>query len=277
MIETIWNEDRHPREAQVKDPSRGSVVYPEGCTLNVSSPTVCLRATGRTCYPFRRPIVAMVTIGEGRMAVIGSSSVFSDEWLEEEGNLMLLHTLVNQIMDDSTDLYMQASGQIEISDYRFLCDTKAMASGPMACLDEQEDEDIPKDLMELARFEIFDAASSLQHELPAIYEKLGVAIDSEIVIRPRFSVLKIDKVFSVHPPSFFPLLRHPEMPLLDLDEMASAPVLRLNRLANKCGSDRLGDVEYFLREAAEICGIPLEADNDSPGGNVLKYIVNCLL
>lgn len=250
-----------------EDKSQGSLVFPEGCTLNVSAPAVCLRTTGIACYPFRRPVIAF---SGGKLCVVGSSQIFSDDWIEVESNRALLEQLLDELMVN--DGHCVRKG-VEFSDYRFLCNTHALASGPMACLDVDEDEAPPESL---ARFDLFDAGLSLGEELGLIREKLGIPLETRnqpCIIRPKFSLLKINKVYAVHPPSLYPLLKQPELPLLDLDEMLTAPEVRLNRLANKCSGDSDEELEYFLVEAAKIC---LDEAEISPK-SVLRHLFNSLV
>jgi hypothetical protein len=202
--------------------------------------------------------------------VVGSSQIFSDDWIGFESNRALLEQLLDELIVKVGHCVRKG---FEFSDYRFLCNAQALASGPMACLDVDEDEALES----LARFDLFDAGLSIGEELRLFRDKLGIPLETSnqpCIIRPKYSLLKINKVYAVHPPSLYPLLKHPELPLLDLDEMLTAPEVRLNRLANKCSGDSDEEIEYFLVEAAKICWD--EAEEISPK-SVLRHLFNSLV
>ena len=250
----------------MKEDRNGSIMYPEGCTLNVSPPAKTLCSTGVTCYPFRRPILAISVEAAGKLCVVGSCQSLSDGWIDKGNTCAFLSSLLEELTGGADSNFSVA----EISDYRYLCDTAALARSPIACMDE-EDLYEPEKYIELAKFELFDAGCSLESQLDEIYAKLGIPFEKiQPVIRPKFATIPISRVFAVHPPSLYPLLERPELPLLDLDEMLTPPELRLNRLANKCSE---GDVEYFLVEAGGICNIGPEMS----AASVLIHLFNSLL
>lgn len=67
-------------------------VYVNGATLNVQAPSVPILGSGSLCYPSSRPVAALYEgpKGRGKLAVMGSFDVFSDEYLEKEENTKLL-------------------------------------------------------------------------------------------------------------------------------------------------------------------------------------------
>ncbi len=78
---------------------------------------------------------------------------------------------------------------------------------------------------------------------------------------------------SVYPPSFKEPTQ-PQLELFDLDDEFSSEATQLAQLTNKCNDE---DLEYFLREAGKIVGLPTEVING--GGKrvlstVLRHIVN---
>ena len=61
-------------------------VYPYGATLNVARPAVPVLSSGSVSFPLNRPVCALYSHGErgggGRLAVVGSGTMFSDQGLE---------------------------------------------------------------------------------------------------------------------------------------------------------------------------------------------------
>lgn len=78
-------------EANEEDERGLDFVYVNGATLNVQSPSVPILGSGSICYPSSRPIGALYQgpKGRGKLAVLGSFDVFSDEYLEKEENTKL--------------------------------------------------------------------------------------------------------------------------------------------------------------------------------------------
>ena len=75
-------------------------VYPHGCTLNVAKPAVPLLSSGFVAYPLNRPVLAVSNvIGSdkkvGKLCVLGSAEIFSDDWLLKEENNKLQDILFN--------------------------------------------------------------------------------------------------------------------------------------------------------------------------------------
>ena len=63
-------------------------VYPFGATLNVVKPAVPVLSTGTVSLPVNRPVCAFHTAkrGQGKLAVIGSVHMFSDQYFDKEEN-----------------------------------------------------------------------------------------------------------------------------------------------------------------------------------------------
>jgi len=76
-------------------------VYPRGSTLTTMRPAVPLLSSGATSYPVQRPVAAASeTRGKrpGRVAVLGSAEMASDEWLGKEANGAILDALFRWLM-----------------------------------------------------------------------------------------------------------------------------------------------------------------------------------
>ena len=85
-------------------------VYPRGCTLNVeSSKATALLSSGYISYPLNRPVVACAktkmsdrTGASGKILVIGSASIFADDWLLKEENSKLQEAIFGWLLDGKT-------------------------------------------------------------------------------------------------------------------------------------------------------------------------------
>lgn len=74
-------------------------VYPYGATLNVAKPATSVLSTGSACIPVNRPVLAMHTTkdGNGKLAVLGSVHMFSDQYLDKEENTRVM---VSDVLDN---------------------------------------------------------------------------------------------------------------------------------------------------------------------------------
>ena len=74
---------------------------------------------------------------------------------------------------------------------------------------------------------------------------------------------------AVFPPQFRNL-PDPQLELFDLDEAFSSEKSRLAQITNKCGEE---DLEYYIRECAEILGVASKLPNNAHDAkHVLEYV-----
>ena len=68
-------------------------LYPFGATLNCIKPAVAVLSSGSVSFPLNRPVLAFTTPGPrggGKLAVLGSSHMFSDQYLDKEENSKIM-------------------------------------------------------------------------------------------------------------------------------------------------------------------------------------------
>jgi len=116
-------------------------VYPYGATLTVQKPAVAVLSSGTTSYPVNRPVCAFCHSknGRGKLAVIGSSHIFSDPYLDREENGKLQEVIFRWLTSDEIALDTIDAEDPEISDYHFLPDTSKGAERLKACIQESEE------------------------------------------------------------------------------------------------------------------------------------------
>ena len=104
-----------------------SFVYPYGATLTVQKPAIAVLSSGSTSYPVNRPICAFCRSkvmvlsslscctyfmnvgvqtqnGQGKLVVIGSTHVFSDQYLDKEENNKLQEVIFRWLTSDEISL-----------------------------------------------------------------------------------------------------------------------------------------------------------------------------
>ena len=221
-------------------------VYPHGCTLNVQSPAVALLSSGHIGYPLNRPLCAVSQrLGKGKLAVIGSFEIFSDDWLNKQENMKLQKILVEWLLNKpgAPDLLATTTEDAEFSERQLVPDTEALSEQLRSCL--QESEEVSKDFRDLFDDNIFEFSTDLIRPSVELYKELRVKHEPLSLIPPQFET----PLPPLNPAVFPPALREPPPPALDqfdLDEHFASEKIRLAQLTNKCTDD---DLDYYVREA----------------------------
>mmetsp|Transcript_22150 Transcript_22150/g.28885 ORF Transcript_22150/g.28885 Transcript_22150/m.28885 type:complete len:520 (-) Transcript_22150:119-1678(-) len=274
-------------------------VYPYGSTLEVARPATAILSSGPISYPLNRPIAAVYEaeaqssfpgtsaaaqaaaasegrtgpLPQGRVMVVGSSLLFSDEWLDKEENGKLADVLFKWLAKDKAAANLTEDRKdTDISEYTRIPNTKALAERVRSCL--QEHDPLPKDFQKLFNDTLFKFDTDLIPEAVGLYEQLGVKHEVLSLIPPSFE----SPLPPLNPAVFPPALRElppPPLDQFDLDEQFASSKQRLAQLANKCATD---DIDYFVAEAGEVLGVTadLSAGGKSPK-NILHFILSELV
>jgi intraflagellar transport protein 52 len=255
-------------------------VYPRGCTLNVdSSLATALLSSGYISYPLNRPVVACAktkvsdrTGTSGKILVIGSASIFADDWLLKEENSKLQEAVFGWLLGGKTnnskteedaegdsasskeaalgDLATATSDDADFNEkYEYLPDTEALAERLRSCL--QESEEVNRDFTKLFDDKLFSFNTDLIKPAIDLYKDLRIKHEPLSLIPPQFET----PLPPLQPATFPPALREPPPPALDqfdLDEHFASKRIRLAQLTNKCTDS---DLDYFVREAGDILGV----------------------
>ncbi|KAL4162294.1 hypothetical protein PRNP1_002841 [Phytophthora ramorum] len=302
VIRTVYHKYHHPKEVLIssgvvnrelarmvnemygrkdlleKDQKGLTFVYPYGATLTVKKPAAPLLSSGFISYPVNRPVVAAWQEGgvalpasaskSGRLIVFGSAQCFTDEWIDKEENTKLQEIIFRWLLKDKgIKLNHQDAEDPDLNEYVRLPDTQALSDRLRSCM--QESEELPKDFTRLFDDALFKFDTSLIPEAVNLYRELGVKHEPLTLIPPQFECPLPPLKSAVFPPA----LREPPPPALDqfdLDEHFASESLRLAQLTNKCSDD---DLEYYVRESADILGILPRLDPErSDAKHVLEFI-----
>ncbi|KAJ3304684.1 Intraflagellar transport protein 52 [Blyttiomyces sp. JEL0837] len=250
-------------------------VFPFGASLNVQKPAIPILSSGSVSYPLNRPIAAAYSSpkGKGKLMVVGSGLMFSDQYIEKEENGKLFDVLVQFLTTDKISLNTIDAHEPDISDYHYLPDTAKLAEVLRCCL--QESEELPKDFTTLFDLNLFKFDTSLIPDAIKLYEELRLKHEPLSLIQPQFET----PLPPLQPAVFPPALRElppPALDLFDLDEHFASERVRLAQLTNKCNDD---DLEYYIRECGEILGVNEKLDPEQRDARhvldfVFKSIVN---
>ncbi|RHY27196.1 hypothetical protein DYB32_006971 [Aphanomyces invadans] len=259
-----------------KDQKGLNFVYPYGSTLNVKKPAAPILSSGFISFPMNRPIGAVWAHDgvsapakekkNGRLAVLGSMHLFSDDWLDKDENSRLQDILFRWLLKDKEVQFDPLDAEDpDLSDYNRLPDTQALSERLRSCM--QEGEELPKDFTKLFDNTLFKFDTSLIPDAVALFKELGVKHEPLSLIPPQTPLPPLK------PAVFPPILREMPPPALDqfdLDEHFASESLRLAQLTNKCSDD---DLDYYVKEAAGILGILPKLDPErSDAKHVLEFL-----
>jgi intraflagellar transport protein 52 len=207
-----------------------------------------------------RPIAALwesETVSEiggqrGRLILLGSVDIFSDDWLDKEENSKLCDVMFTYLLSDlEIDMTTDRQDGEKIWDYTRIPSIESLSSTIKPCL--QGMEELPRDFTRLFDSKLFTFDTALIPEAVKLYSTLGVTHDTLTLIPPQFEC----PLPKLTPAVFPPAMREPPPPALDqfdLDEHFAKESLRLAQLTNKC-SNGDDDLEYFILESGEILGV----------------------
>lgn len=245
-----------------------SFVYPFGATVNVVKPAIPVLSSGTVSLPVNRPICAFHTKhGQGKLAVIGSVHMFSDQYFDKEENSKLQSVIFQWLTTNEIRLNSIDAEDPEISDYHFVPDTSKLAERLKVCL--QEGEEIPTDFSKMFEKDLFKLDTAIVPEVLRSYDELHVKHEPLQLIPPQFETPLPPLQPAVFPPTFREL-PGPPLELFDLDDHFSSERVRIAQVTNKCGDD---DMEYFVRECGDVLGVSNKLPADARDAkHIVEYI-----
>uniref|UniRef100_A0AAY4EIS6 ABC-type uncharacterized transport system domain-containing protein n=2 Tax=Denticeps clupeoides TaxID=299321 RepID=A0AAY4EIS6_9TELE len=232
-------------------------IYPYGATLNVMKPAAAVLSTGSVCFPLNRPVLAFYQVKDGgKLAVLGSCHMFSDQYLDKEENSKIMDVVCQWLTTDTIHLNQIDVDDPEVADYTMLPDTGQLSERLRVCLQEQDEN--PRDFTSLFNTSLLKLSTdSLTHVINA-YKQLNVKHEALQLIQPQFETPLPPLQSEVFEPAFKDL-PPPMLDLFDLDETFSSEKVRLAQLSNKCSDD---DMEFYVRKCGDILGVTGKLDKE---------------
>ncbi|TWW61881.1 intraflagellar transport protein 52 homolog [Takifugu flavidus] len=199
------------------DPKALAFLYPYGATLNVMKPAVAVLSTGSLCFPFNRPVMAFREgKGTGKLVVLGSCHMFSDEYIDKEENSKILDAVLQWIMTDDAGMNGTDAAVPAISEYTMIPDTQVLSEKLQLCF--QHNEDHSRNFTSLFDMSLFNFSSASLPRIVSAYKELNVKYEPlHQAIRPNFEA----PLPPLQPAVFPPIIRDLSPPVLeqfDLDE-----------------------------------------------------------
>uniref|UniRef100_A0AAF5PUY6 ABC-type uncharacterized transport system domain-containing protein n=1 Tax=Wuchereria bancrofti TaxID=6293 RepID=A0AAF5PUY6_WUCBA len=246
-------------------------VYPYGATLTVGQKSTAVLSTGSVCYPNNRPICAFHQTEEGgKLVVIGSVHMFTDQYFEKEENSKIWDVIMKYVTEGFA-LNTVDSKEPDLIDMHHIPDHIDLSEKIKVCLQEDEYEmNQSSDFLKYFDISLYAMDLSVWPKTIRAFEQLGLKHEPLSLIVPQFEVPQPPLTPAVFPPDFREL-PPPKLELFDLDDMFSSADVRLAQLTNKCEES---DLEYFLNEAGEIYDITkCLPENDRGPKKILEFVL----
>lgn len=255
-----------------------SFVYPYGCTITVHKPSRPILSTGPISYPMNRPIASIwesETVNEiggkrGRFIVIGSTEMFSDDWIDKDENSKLCDVLFSWLLDfTEVDMMTDRREDNLTTEFTAVPNIETLSESIKPCL--QGLEDLPVDFTKL--FDLNVHKFDLNHisDVVNMYKTLYIPHQPITLIAPQFEC-PLPKMF---PSTFPPTMKElppPALDLFDLDENFAQNEIRLAQLTNKC-TNGLEDLEYYISESGNILNVMTQLNHgERSAKHILFYI-----
>ncbi|XP_072862574.1 intraflagellar transport protein 52 homolog isoform X2 [Chlorocebus sabaeus] len=272
VVRNVYYKYFHPKEALVSGGVLNralTFVYPFGATLSVVKPAVAVLSTGSVCFPLNRPILAFYDSKNqgGKLAVLGSCHMFSDQYLDKEENSKIMDVVFQWLTTGDIHLNQTDAEDPEISDYMMLPHTATLSKQNRVCL--QESDEIPRDFTTLFDLSIFQLDTTSFHSVIKAHEQLNVKHEPLQLIQPQFETPLPTLQPAVFPPRFREL-PPPPLELFDLDETFSSEKARLAQITNKCTEE---DLEFCVRKCGDILGVTSKLPKDQQDAkHILEHV-----
>nr|AAL61822.1 raft-like protein [Tetrahymena thermophila] len=271
FLQNVIGKDDEEDEYQ-KEQSRVGLdfVYAFGATLTVQQPAHAILGSGPLSYPSNRPVSAIVqTKNNGRLAVIGSFEMFTDEYFDNEDNSKIFDFFIKYLLTNECEF--EFSPKEPDVEYFKVPDIAELADNLKSCL--QESDPLPFDSKQLFMTDLFKYDVDLVPEAVKLYETLGVKHDPLALIVPQFETPLLGLVSAVFPP-ILKELAPPSLELFDLDDEFASEKVRLAQLTNKCNNSEL---DYYIKESGDILGVTDKVKNKHDAKAILRYVLEELI
>jgi intraflagellar transport protein 52 len=221
------------------------------------------------CGVWESDSVSELGAKRGRIVVIGSTEIFSDNYIEKEENSKLCDLIFSWLLNEIELDMTSDSSDAHLSDYAPVPHIESLSQNLKPCL--QSMEDIPKDFTKLFDTNQYSFDTGMIPESIKLYKLMAVPHDPLTLIPPKFECPLPNLLLATFPPT----MKDPNPPALDqfdLDEHFANETIRLSQLTNKCTNPE-EDIEYYISESGEILGVTKELPfGERTSRHILLYI-----
>lgn len=270
LIRTHYYKYFHPKECYVSDGQINPVlnkekldikfVYPFGCSLSVSKPSVAAFTSGLASFPVDRPVGALYFNEKsgGKLIAVGSGHMFSDKYIDQDNNDKLREMCIDFLISQEKVYFPPTDhDDIDLMDHHIVPETAALAEKPKLCLSDAIGHTTCVDYTKLFDQKMYSMNTNLVPEAIRVYETLGVKHEPLRIITPKFEAPYPPLQPAVFPPSFRDL-SPPPLELFDLDDAFSSVFTNLAQFSNKFMMNESNDeetLELYILECSKILNI----------------------
>ncbi|KAK9872412.1 hypothetical protein WA026_017871 [Henosepilachna vigintioctopunctata] len=274
LIRTHYYKYSHPKEVFISDgrvnqslnieKKHLNLIYPYGCTINVSKPASVLFYSGSASFPVDRPLGAVYCNQNtgAKIIALGSGHMFSDKYIDHEDNDKFREIIFNYLMStEQTQMLYSEHDDLENIEYNIVSNTAELADKPKLCLTDAMSHATALDYTQLLEYKMHSINTYLVPDILKMYGDLNVKHQSLKIITPKFESPYPALQAAVFPPAFrdLPL---PPLELFDLDEAFSSIFSKLAQFTNKfiaklSNSNEVtnDNISFFVSECSKIIKI----------------------
>ena len=202
---------------------------------------------------------------------MGSIKFVENDYLDKEENRKVMDGLLKWLLGLTNPGVTIPSKEVSISNYTYIPNIISLSDKVKSCLEEAKEP--PRNFNDLYDMSLFKIDNNLVPEAIELYDKLHVKHEILSIIPPQFETPLPPLQLAVFDPIIkdFPV---PNLELYDLDEQFASEKIKLAQVTNKCNDE---DLEYYIRECADILGISGKIDNKDEPKAVLAYVMKELI
>lgn len=252
-------------------------VYPYGSTLAVHKPSRPILSSGPISYPMNRPVCSMwesETVNElggkrGRFIVIGSTEIFSDDWIDKEENSKLCDIMFAWLLDFAEIDMMTDRRDDNLTEFSSIPHIETISESIKPCL--QGLEDLPVDFTKLLDLTVLKFDLNHVAEVIHTYKVFNIPHQPITLISPQFEC-PLPKMYPATFPPTMKELPPPALDLFDLDENFAKNEIRLAQLTNKC-TNGLEDLEYYISESGNILNVMTQLNHGERSAKHILFFI----
>lgn len=133
FLSNILKEQDDDDFSKEKDQMGLDFVFPYGASLNVQDPSQAVLSSGPLSYPINRPIAGLYS-DKGKLAVVGSYMMFTDDYFDKEENSKLFDFFVKYLMTEEVQLDKTVADN-GIQDYTYVPEITELSENLKSCLE----------------------------------------------------------------------------------------------------------------------------------------------
>lgn len=224
-----------------------------------------------------RPVCSMwesETVNElggkrGRFIVIGSTEMFSDDWIDKEENSKLCDIMFAWLLDFAEIDMMTDRRDDNLTEFLSIPHIETISESIKPCL--QGLEDLPVDFTKLLDLTVLKFDLNHVAEVINTYKVLNIPHQPITLISPQFEC-PLPKMFPATFPPTMKELPPPALDLFDLDENFAKNEIRLAQLTNKC-TNGLEDLEYYISESGNILNVMTQLNHGERSAKHILFFI----